>query len=1850
MCVTDMAQYQTSSDRHQKTGVVSFRRCMRPPLSRRNTAVSSALTALCVVISCLLLLNPLHVDATVDKTTLHVVGVMTAADNVLAVTLEGSSDEAAPSQTASLWSVNGVQPSQVGRFSRTWSQDIDDSNIITMRHTYYVELALGSKLVEGTEYVILGPSGIAKTTTFNEGITLCESIHANQVGYFESSKMRFANFGIFLGDLGSRNVSDGAPSYSVLDGEGRSVAGPHTSAYLGHDNARLLSSGEHVYRLDLNDVPAGGPYRIVVHGYGASHPFGVGSNHTDVIWYTLSRGLYHKRCGMALDAAHTHWARCSCHNIVLVTDAEPGQFVTEDSCLGGCSKSPARAMAGGFHDAGDFDRGAAHTLFPAMMLETYELFRGEMPAYAFDIRESDNNIPDHLDQALWGVLYWENLQEDDGGVRAGTETERHPILPDNAATDRLTFRTFRRSWHTTACGAAIFAHASRLVREFDSPRADALMERALRAWLWLAGNTRERTSTTHMYAALQLYLTTGDDAYRRVFDDCVKEVEEHGVWPLTYYALEMSITGRCMYSPYFFGYLTTSLPTTQSVKDILLGWIDREANRVIQSLPLAPYAMGPIANVAWGSTVNAAYVANPLLLKYLLTGDEDYFNQMAALSQYALGVNPLGRSFVSGLGATPPNDILDLDSFSQIRAGKSAVPGILIFGAIANPEDYDYEKIIWSKVYPDYHSLPDLRRFSDGHTLVTANEFNSINTMHASMLYTALSIIDRRIAHTRANNSTTNSANTTDAFHGTTQYPESYSWRDSVPPLTHPLVVVLGLDVCPAPVNAYVPAGLLFNGRPGATLIPGCSEYLTLVEGALASGLGEPAMIDLLRLEPDTWHAPSFSLYCGDKERPDLSGYANLNVRIRLADAKGVPVTSYRVALSAYLGSTNWIDLVDFLVDDNGTALAPDKQGAIGGEWVRARVPMSLLRTPAYDACAVERIMFDVLPSGQFFYVSEITLDGDGTPPARLVEVVTSSDRSISLVYDSYGQAEPPSQDANDYRIDGVAPSSVGRFSVSRGQQVRDCDRLTVRHHIYLVLPGNASFISGKTYVVQALTRHGPSEYSLAFDEANVRCECIKTNQVGYSSVTGARRYAVIGVWNGHLGSRKFDSLPSYRVVRLSDGAVVHTGVANEPIDDTKLSFGSGEHAYAMDLSGVPDGGPYKIVVKGVGSSYEFSVGAETSRHISYVELRGLYHQRCGCALPRRYTEYPREICHELANVTDAEFDGGFITETGLERIDVEGSWHDAGDFDRSFAHMFISESLIVMYEAYSHVFHDAVSDIPESGNGVPDILDEAMYGVLYWEHMQAEDGGVRAGTETSGHPAYGKVMASNDTLVYRTFARHWHSTIVSAGLFAHSSRLMRPYNPDKADTLLSRALRAWKWAEEYVSTEKKAGPHMYACLQLYISTGDDSFHKCFITEVDRVENGQLGYPQGFRPDYWNTDTMRQGQIFMDYFYDYLLLNHTGVTRYNTSAAPGARDTRPFPVDAATHKILRKWLGDKATEYASVSKSHAYPLGAPPNVGWGSVTAQGVFAETLLLEHRLTGDIELVAIAESLADYSLGLNPLGKSYTTGLGVDTPVTPLHCDSYFSEERGKGPIPGLTLYGPFSSAANIEYQARVWRKTYPNWYLLAEQRRFAEGWAFVDSNEFTTTWPMAPNAVMYATLAGLSGSADRVARSVDTTPANTFVYNPFHRAAFACTDGVCLVGAYIEGRWSRSWTAISNPDISVIDGVRVRDGVAIGRNASGVAFKSVDGGGVWTQIAEQERLDAFEDGFKPSRVLYPDAAAASDAPIHTLNDIAEGSIDGPFSVTSRGVYAFDEATGNAKMLALWKCVSSEVTCHR
>lgn len=689
-------------------------------------------------------------------------------------------------------------------------------------------------------------------------------------------------------------------------------------------------------------------------------------------------------------------------------------------------------------------------------------------------------------------------------------------------------------------------------------------------------------------------------------------------------------------------------------------------------------------------------------------------------------------------------------------------------------------------------------------------------------------------------------------------------------------------------------------------------------------------------------------------------------------------------------------------------------------------------------------------------------LDGSGgaigseplVPRAEIVGLESADARTLVLLVRDDASRGAPSQQAADYRVDGRPPARVGRFSATlyeeRAEGRNDTFPQVVLHRLYLVL--DRPLEEGHRYDVASPA----GAATLEFHSDSTVCESLKFNQNGYNARV-ARRDAFHAPWLGDLGASTTTPPARFQVVRADGGAVVLEGVPTACGGEED----AGARAYRLDLTPLTDPGTYRLVVPGVGCSEAFGVGDVWAHHAFYVHLKGLYHQRCGTAIEAPFSRWTRAACHTSLGVTDAE-PPGFIPEaTPVEgTLQGGGGHHDAGDFDVRLVHTLVAGWLLSAYELYPSKFVDGQLDIPESGNGIPDLLDEALYSLRAWENLQAEDGGIRAGFETYRHPAYGQVDAATDDLPYRTYRTYGHTTLAGGALMAYAARLVRPFDAARAEGLLARARRAWAFYERHREDPEyrwSPGARLFAGCQLYLATGEASFHDAMADAAATVfglDGRKATWPAQHLGHLANLNYVDGGMVLSHYFAGYLL--ETKV------------DRRPELVKALRDSILR--------QAEEVKKALERPGFAYVRLGdWGLSTAQGRYADYLFHAHRLTGDRTYVDLAARLADFTLGANPAGRSFTTGLGHRPPFNPCSLDSYTAIARGLGPVPGLVVYGLTTTTGGAPYEMAVRTQMHPAFDQTPPGRRYTDGWSLIMQNEYTVWETLAPNAFLHACLA-------------------------------------------------------------------------------------------------------------------------------------------------------------------------------
>src|SRR5208283_1251704 len=256
----------------------------------------------------------------------------------------------------------------------------------------------------------------------------------------------------------------------------------------------------------------------------------------------------------------------------------------------------------------------------------------------------------------------------------------------------------------------------------------------------------------------------------------------------------------------------------------------------------------------------------------------------------------------------------------------------------------------------------------------------------------------------------------------------------------------------------------------------------------------------------------------------------------------------------------------------------------------------------------------------------------------------------------------------------------------------------------------------------------------------------IKVDQVGY--LPGAPKVAAVTA-----------AATSFEVKRASDNVTVFKG----PLGSATLDADSGDSVQLADFTKLRLAGTYYLDVPGVGRSWTFSIGRDVFLRTYYLAMRAFYGQRCGTAvdLGPEFPGYTHAACH---------LKGEFHSSSGKQgERDNVGGWHDAGDYGRYMVNSGITTgTLLWTWEIYGPKLKSIKLNIPESGNGTPDILNEARWNLEWMLKMQDDDGGAWHKQTSERFPGF--IMPEDDHTVSEvigTGQAPYKSTCATADLAA---------------------------------------------------------------------------------------------------------------------------------------------------------------------------------------------------------------------------------------------------------------------------------------------------------------------------------------------------------------------------------------------------------------------------------------------------------------------------------------------------
>jgi MYXO-CTERM domain-containing protein len=495
-------------------------------------------------------------------------------------------------------------------------------------------------------------------------------------------------------------------------------------------------------------------------------------------------------------------------------------------------------------------------------------------------------------------------------------------------------------------------------------------------------------------------------------------------------------------------------------------------------------------------------------------------------------------------------------------------------------------------------------------------------------------------------------------------------------------------------------------------------------------------------------------------------------------------------------------------------------------------------------------------------------------------------------------------------------------------------------------------------------------------------------------------------------------------VRRWSDGKTVHSGAVS-PWQGGATQASSGDRGWWFDFSALKTPGSYYLFdAQNNLGSHRFEIDEDVYRGVLRAATRMFFYNRCGAAKKPPHTDAKwQDDPAYLGAGQDSEARSVNDKQNASTERDLRGGWFDAGDTNKyvTFAESVVHQ-LLSAYEENPGPWTDDFN-IPESGNGVPDLLDEIKWEVDWVKRMQQSDGGVliKLGVIDNN----GVAPPSKDTRP-RYYAPECSSaTIAAAGMLAHAALVYGKIAKLKVEVadLTQRAEKAWDWYHanpkktDCDSQEIKAGDAdrslddqeesaVVAAVYLFALTGDAKYGS-------HVKSN-YGKTRPFEDNGWSRYEPHQGDALLYY-----------------TALAG--------VDAAAKKAI---LDKKTKEGASVGDIYgkaalekdlyrAYITDATYH--WGSNNARSCNGNTNtdMLVYKLDAQNadDYRARALGIVHYIHGVNPLGMVYLSNMasyGAEVSASEIYhtwfedgSDWDSAKTSSKGPAPGYVPGGPNKS---------------------------------------------------------------------------------------------------------------------------------------------------------------------------------------------------------------------------------------
>lgn len=470
-------------------------------------------------------------------------------------------------------------------------------------------------------------------------------------------------------------------------------------------------SGKIRQEIDFSSITKPGRYTLVAGRHQQS--FIISSDpYTEALKASI-KGYYYQRSGESLERKYAgEYARPAAHLDTHVM-VHPSA-ATPKRPAGTIISSPK-----GWYDAGDYNKYIVNSGFTlGLILQSYQLHQDRFNALNLQIPESDNKIPDILDEMMYNLEWMLTMQDPtDGGVYHKLTTPNFEgfVMPEDCKQQRYVVQKTTTAALDFAATMALAARIYQRLPEFQSFCRQA-REAAERAYAWAVkypmvyydqdGNNKKFSPAIHtggygdnhtedefFWAATELYLTTSETSYLEQAKQFVPDEFSIPSWG--------NVAGLGIFQWVNQELLGTPDAGKLPMKEIKES-LKKKCDEDIQELATSSFhsIFGNSAqDFHWGSNAESCLGRGiAQMYEYALTKDSKYRQAALSTLDYFFGRNATGYCYLTGFGTQRVMNI-----HHRISAAdniKEPVPGLVAGGANKGQED--------AKFVPAYTSnIPD---------------------------------------------------------------------------------------------------------------------------------------------------------------------------------------------------------------------------------------------------------------------------------------------------------------------------------------------------------------------------------------------------------------------------------------------------------------------------------------------------------------------------------------------------------------------------------------------------------------------------------------------------------------------------------------------------------------------------------------------------------------------------------------------------------------------------------------------------------------------------------------------------------------------------------------------------------------------------------------------------------------------------------------------------------------------------------------------------------------------------------------------------------------------------------------